>query len=212
MPTDSPLVLIASSPHRLTLTVSGYAPSLAARCCSMMARATRAPRSAAAGEGMRYGSRAWMLRPVGSTPGPSRSRSPPTAGSRYSPLSAFIAPLSSSTLRRRSERISTASANATPPPSLLPSFPPTPSPSPSEDIAAEEEEEEGRARDLSSAARTSSNVSSAFIPATASTASSDSLSPKYADRYCAALAAVGSAPSTCSPSLNSRFSSRPRYA
>jgi len=33
-----------------------------------------------------------------------------------------------------------------------------------------------------------------------------------ADRYCAAAASLGSAPSTCSPSLNSRFSSTPKYA
>mmetsp|Transcript_10513 Transcript_10513/g.44746 ORF Transcript_10513/g.44746 Transcript_10513/m.44746 type:complete len:273 (-) Transcript_10513:305-1123(-) len=111
MPTDSPFVLIASRPQRLTDTVSGNAPSFAARCCANNACAMRLPRSAAAGLGMRYGSSAWMLRPVGNTPGPSRSRSPPAAGGRYSPFRARSAPLSSSVFRRSSSRISNASSS-----------------------------------------------------------------------------------------------------
>jgi hypothetical protein len=55
------LVLIASRPHRLTATVSGHDPLLpfppwsAADfwCCARMASAIAAPRSMAAGEGMR---------------------------------------------------------------------------------------------------------------------------------------------------------------
>ena len=46
-----------------TATVSGQAPPLASRCAHRMAAATSLPRCRAAWEGMRYGSRAWMLRP-----------------------------------------------------------------------------------------------------------------------------------------------------
>ena len=104
------LRLMASKPQRFTETVSGYAPSLAARCCASNARAMRLPRSAAAGLGMRYGSSAWMLRPVGSTPGPSRpaARRP----GRYSPFQSPQAPAaSSSVFRRSSSRISRASSS-----------------------------------------------------------------------------------------------------
>jgi hypothetical protein len=64
----SPLVLMLSRPHRLTATVSGQDPPLACLCASRIASAALVPRSMAASEGMRYGSSAWMLRPVGSTP------------------------------------------------------------------------------------------------------------------------------------------------
>lgn len=111
MATDSPRVLMASSPQSITATVSGYTPSLAARCCSRILRAASCPRCQAAGEGRRYGSSAWMLRPVGSTPVPSRSRSPPTPGSTYSPFSALRMDAVSSVLRSSSRLISSASSS-----------------------------------------------------------------------------------------------------
>lgn len=43
-------------------------------CACRMASAALVPLSNAARPGMRYGSRAWMLRPVGSTPGAAGSR------------------------------------------------------------------------------------------------------------------------------------------
>ena len=43
-------------------------------CASMMSLAAVRPLAIATGEGMRYGSRAWMLRPVGRTPAPSLIR------------------------------------------------------------------------------------------------------------------------------------------
>mmetsp|Transcript_6901 Transcript_6901/g.25387 ORF Transcript_6901/g.25387 Transcript_6901/m.25387 type:complete len:260 (-) Transcript_6901:2354-3133(-) len=193
MATDSPFVLIASSPQRFTDTVSGNAPSFAAACCSRIAAATRAPRSVAAGDGIRYGSSAWMLRPVGNTPGPSRRRSPPTAGGRYSPFRTVSIPESSSTLRRSSDRISTASSSAA-------------------SAAAAASAGGGSFSARSKAARTSSTPSPSPIPATASTASAESLSPKYASKYAAEVSRVGAAPRTCNPSLKSLFSRTPRYA
>mmetsp|Transcript_153853 Transcript_153853/g.279456 ORF Transcript_153853/g.279456 Transcript_153853/m.279456 type:complete len:203 (+) Transcript_153853:742-1350(+) len=106
--TLSPFVLMASSPHKFTLTVSGYIPSCSARCWAMIASAASVPRSTAAGLGMRYGSNAWMLRPVGRTPGPSRSKSPPAAGRTYSPFMARTTPVSSFVVWLRRSRISNA--------------------------------------------------------------------------------------------------------
>mmetsp|Transcript_9530 Transcript_9530/g.37122 ORF Transcript_9530/g.37122 Transcript_9530/m.37122 type:complete len:236 (+) Transcript_9530:1189-1896(+) len=156
----------------------------------MMARATRAPLSAAAGLGILYGSSAWMLRPVGSTPGPSRRRSPPVAGGTYSPPNARMTPVSSSVFFLSKSRISTASARGSSFASSAASF----------------------SNERSSDALTSSNDAPAGIDATARTSSSESLSPKYASRYWPAASGVGSAPMVWSPSLKSLFSSTPRYA
>mmetsp|Transcript_10304 Transcript_10304/g.27470 ORF Transcript_10304/g.27470 Transcript_10304/m.27470 type:complete len:279 (+) Transcript_10304:243-1079(+) len=87
-PTLSPRVLILSRTHSGTATVSGYAPSLSARCFSMSASASAAPLAYARALGMRYGSSEKMFRPVGNTSFPSRSTSPPSAGGTYPPRSA----------------------------------------------------------------------------------------------------------------------------
>mmetsp|Transcript_50926 Transcript_50926/g.150110 ORF Transcript_50926/g.150110 Transcript_50926/m.150110 type:complete len:320 (-) Transcript_50926:311-1270(-) len=107
-PTLSPRVLMASRPQRFTAMVSGYAP-VSSSCSWIDASAMARPRAVAVALGMRYGSRAWMLRPVGSTPAPSRSRSPPGAGRMYSPFSARRRLVSSSPFCRRSSRIEAAS-------------------------------------------------------------------------------------------------------
>mmetsp|Transcript_1626 Transcript_1626/g.6167 ORF Transcript_1626/g.6167 Transcript_1626/m.6167 type:complete len:224 (+) Transcript_1626:2036-2707(+) len=178
IPTDSPLVLIASSPHRLTLTVSGYWSSFSFRCCFKMACAIFLPRSAAATLGMRYGSKAWMLRPVGSTPGPSLSKSPPAAGARYSPFNALSAPINSSVFRRSKDRMETASSSfssfsedggeeeeSAPAPSAASPPPPPPAP-----------------YCFSSFARTLSTSSSGRIVATAWIVSGHKPWPKYASK------------------------------
>mmetsp|Transcript_77889 Transcript_77889/g.130790 ORF Transcript_77889/g.130790 Transcript_77889/m.130790 type:complete len:224 (-) Transcript_77889:276-947(-) len=108
MASDSPRVLIASSPHNITATVSGYVSCLA-KCCSTIFCAAILPLSHAPAEGMRYGSRAWMLRPVGRTSYPSRSRSPPVAGRTYSPLRARSIPEISWGVCRSLSRIRAAS-------------------------------------------------------------------------------------------------------
>ena len=54
IPTLSPFVLMASSPHSDTATVSGYAPSASlSRCDWRMDSAIYKPRSMAAGDGIR---------------------------------------------------------------------------------------------------------------------------------------------------------------
>ena len=100
MATDSPLVLMASRPQRLTETVSGNCPSFSCRCLAMISLATSLPRMNAALDGMRYGSNACIFLPVGKTPGPSRSKSPPAAGWTQSPFNALTKPTSNSSLLR----------------------------------------------------------------------------------------------------------------
>lgn len=53
MATDSPFVLMASRPHRLTATVSGKAPLFWAWWADTIWSAARAPRAMAAALGMR---------------------------------------------------------------------------------------------------------------------------------------------------------------
>mmetsp|Transcript_5320 Transcript_5320/g.7657 ORF Transcript_5320/g.7657 Transcript_5320/m.7657 type:complete len:204 (+) Transcript_5320:942-1553(+) len=107
--TDSPRVLIASSPHRVTATVSGYAPSFASRCCRIISFAAFCPLAHAPALGMRYGSSACMFRPVGNTDVPSRSKSPPGAGGTYPPERALMTLSISSVVRHSRWLISVAS-------------------------------------------------------------------------------------------------------
>mmetsp|Transcript_3911 Transcript_3911/g.11358 ORF Transcript_3911/g.11358 Transcript_3911/m.11358 type:complete len:207 (+) Transcript_3911:1227-1847(+) len=109
MATDSPFVLMASKPQRFTDTVCGRTPLFAALWDSRMDSATATPRCRAAAPGILYGSRAWMFRPVGSTPAPSRSRSPPASGRMYSPFSARSTECTSSVFWSSSPAMSMAS-------------------------------------------------------------------------------------------------------
>mmetsp|Transcript_4876 Transcript_4876/g.8774 ORF Transcript_4876/g.8774 Transcript_4876/m.8774 type:complete len:231 (-) Transcript_4876:1828-2520(-) len=83
-----------SVPQRVKAMLSGYLPSFSSASFSMSFRTTSSATSTAACVGIDEGSRACMLRPVGSTSG-LRMGSPPGAGMRNCPLSNVIIPGSS---------------------------------------------------------------------------------------------------------------------
>mmetsp|Transcript_8911 Transcript_8911/g.27048 ORF Transcript_8911/g.27048 Transcript_8911/m.27048 type:complete len:249 (-) Transcript_8911:127-873(-) len=200
MPTLSPLVLMASRPHRLTATVSGSAPLFASACAWRICVATSAPRARAAAEGMRYGSSAWMLRPVGSTPSPSRNRSPPASGRTYSPASALRTASSSSVLRCSSARMSTARSSLASSAARCSAL----SGASNGDVAEAE-------RNMASSLARTAGTPPLPASATAFTAASGRSSPKKALRYWTRWSRLGGAPSVWRPSLKRRFSTVCRY-
>mmetsp|Transcript_4671 Transcript_4671/g.10408 ORF Transcript_4671/g.10408 Transcript_4671/m.10408 type:complete len:207 (-) Transcript_4671:3051-3671(-) len=119
MAMDSPRVLIVSRPHNVTAVVSGNFPSLLCWCCLITSSAASWPLIQAPADGIRYGSRACIFFPVGSTDVPSRNRSPPGFGGTYPPSRAVTTASSSSVLRDRSETMSVASVHIESPSAVL---------------------------------------------------------------------------------------------
>mmetsp|Transcript_688 Transcript_688/g.2035 ORF Transcript_688/g.2035 Transcript_688/m.2035 type:complete len:279 (-) Transcript_688:1219-2055(-) len=187
MATASPLVLMESRPQRATAQVSGYSPSFCSWCCAMISLAAEVPLRKAAWDGILYGSRAWMFLPVGRTPGPSLSRSPPATEGMYSPRRArttlFISSVFFSSRPLISSAVSTSSRHSRWPLAVPPNL--------------------------------STIWSAVALPLPSSQMNASTASgnrePKYALRYLDMDSWSGALPMTCRPSENSLFSTTLRY-